>query len=268
MLDVLAKTTWALAELPPCGVDEFAGAGFARIAEAIDCREGIVVFAARVGPREGDPLLGFRVLRIWSIGSANSMSTRTADVVRADAEILRNDPDTQRLAREAGRHRVYHQPDPRRSAESVDSINARLWDEFDLCDQLKSAHALDDDHELHFGFQRLSGDHPFTPADIATVEALMHGIRTWARRLGFLFGGLGPGPQLSPRESEMLVLLLGSAAQKEHPSHLGVSGARARELVRAVHSKLGTSTRAELHSRWMSERVVAADVPPVLGRKW
>lgn len=266
MRSTVANVCAELEALPPAAVDTYAAMGFDRLAQLLGCREGILVFGARICPPEGDPLAGFRVLRVWHIGARNVIRTGVTDAVQQDDRLLLEDVVSQRMAREAGRHRTYHEPDPRTVPGLERSIDAGVWTNLCLHDHLKGVHTLDADRELYFGFHRLADDEPFTSDDVRMLEELLPAIHGWARRLVLLCGGRSIPEPLTRREGEMLVLLLGGAPQKTHAGVLGVSAPRARELVRAVHAKLGTASRAELQRLWMTARHEIASVPPVIGR--
>lgn len=255
-----------LAALPPGPVDAFVAHGFQRIAALFGVREGILVIGARTKPREGDPLAGFRMLRVWNVGSKNVSDTRVTDAVEADEKLLLDDPVARRHALNTGTHRMFHDPDPRTVPGLERSIDAQLWTHLGFRDHLKGTHALDNDRELYFGFHRFLDQGPFVRDDLKILEELLPLLRIWARRVALLCGCVRPGTLFSRREAEMLVLLLGGEPQKAHADVLGVSGPRARELVRAVHAKLGTETRAELQRLWISEHRELGEVPPVLGR--
>jgi len=252
----------ALYELPPARtIARYVAAGHRRLGEGLGSREGFVVLAVRVEPPDGDPLAGFRPLYNFTIGKRSLSSTEvTAELLKNERRLL-DDPVLRRMVAGAGRHRVFHGPDPRTVPALRTSVEVDYWNVRGVVDRLKAIHAIDQRLELHVGFDRSTGEPRFGRREEALVEALVAGMRPWARRIAFLVGEAPARMSLTPREREALCLLLGDLAQKQHAEALGLSSARARELVRSVYRKIGVGSRVELMARWYSARGDAQRTP-------
>jgi DNA-binding CsgD family transcriptional regulator len=240
-----------LYELPPGeNVPAYVAAGLQCLGAALGSDEGYVVLVLRAMPPQGDPLFGFRPVYNFTIGRQFVESTElTAELLRND-DLLIRDPILRRMVESAGRHRSFHDPDPRLSPATRDTVDAQYWTVRGLVDRVKLVHALDANRELHIGFDRSTGMEPFGPAETALLEPLTRGIGPWARRIALLHGEGPAMTPLAPRERDTLCQLLSDRPQKSYAQALGVSDARARELVRLVYRKLRVASRSELMTLW------------------
>ena len=241
----------ALAALgPEPTVERFVGASFASLARALDGSSGHVAIASRSEPVEGDPLRGFRVDIFYGMGPGREHIVSVDEELRAETYL--HDPTVQAIARDAGRHRVYHDPDPRTDPARTGTIDAKYWTLRDLSDRLKLVYALTADIELHFAVDRLAGSAPFDAEDVLTLEAIASGLAPWTARLALLHGYTHGRAPLSARERAVACALLGHEPTKLIASSLELSEARARELTRDVFKKLRVRSRLELVSAWLS----------------
>lgn len=147
----------------------------------------------------------------------------------------------------AGRHRVYHDPDPRERPELAGSIDSEFWTALGIVDRLKGVHTVSPVVELHVAF--LEGER-YGPDEVRTLEDLVRGLGPWARRVTLLHGFAEGCTPLSPRERQVACAMLGSNPVKIIAAELELSEARTRELVRAVYGKLKVRSRAELAALW------------------
>ncbi len=243
--------------------------GLERMNRVLDASGGHFALGSRRRQPEGDPLRGWRIDVFYTLGARFD-----ADLVRVD-ELIRTeayvqDPGVQRTVRDAGRHRIYHDPDPRTHPTRAGSIDAYFWDIAGLVDRLKLVYALSPTLELHFGFDRGQGEVPYETSDIATLEALIAGIEPWGRRVALLHGCLEGQTMLSPRERALSCALLGQEPLKNIADAQGISEARAREVARSVYRKLNVDGRIGLSCAWAGERAAKASTPisaPVRGRR-
>ncbi len=236
------------AQGPADTVEQFVAEGHARMAAVLESRSGFCVIAARSRPVEGDPLLGWRVQLFYAVGASDDEIIPAAQDVQEETYV--DDPVVQRLVRDAGRHRTYHDPDPRTDPDRRGTIDERYWELLRLVDRLKLVYALGSDVEIHLGFDRFVGESRFSTTERDLLWSLLSGIGPWMERLALLHGYLEGQAPLSPRERQIALGLLGDAPLKHIAGRLGMSEARARELVRAVYRKLGVGSRAELAFLW------------------
>lgn len=259
----------ALAALPPqSSAEKFVAAGVELIARSLDATGGHFGLASRRRPREGDPLQGFRLDVYYNFGPRFA-----EDLLRADeliqSESYVHDPGIQLTARDAGKHRIYHDPDPRTQPSRAGSIDAHTWESLALVDRLKLVHALTDDLEAHFAFDRDAKSLPFDANDRATLETIMGGLSPWAQRAALLHGCLQGQTLLSARERTLACALLGPEPLKSVADELGIGEARAREIARNVYRKLRVDGRIGLAGAWAGARTETALAPisPLLRRR-
>jgi DNA-binding CsgD family transcriptional regulator len=255
-----------LLALPPGPTtSSYVSAGYALLGSLIGSSDGYVVFAVQVAPPD-DPLRGFRGLHAFTIGARETLHHSVTPRVMKDDSLLLGDFGIRRVFAEAGRHRTSHDPDPRQVPEMRGTLEERYWNDRRISDRLKGIYALDERHELHYGFDRFAGEPRFTADDERLIERVNRLLGPWARRVAFLHG-YGPGlSPLTERESEALLILLTGEPQKNLSARLGVSQARGRELVRSLYPKLAVTRRLELMTCWMGESAAPAS-PPVLTEK-
>ena len=261
--DALAACSAILDAVPADGVAGYVARGHRRLGACVGSGEGYVVLAVRSEVPDGDPLCGFRPHVTYQVGPSSVQHTVANRVMRDDARLL-SDPVLRRMVRDHGRHRTFHDPDPRTVPELAGSLDPMLWDQGGLFDRLKAIHPVGDGFEIHLGFDRHAGEPRFDDDDEAALAALSIAVAPWARRVMFLHGY---GPGLAPftaRERQTLCLLLGDRPQTSCAEELGVSEARARELIRDLYAKLGVSSRSELMARWFTGLPVADDVPVIV----
>jgi DNA-binding CsgD family transcriptional regulator len=260
-----------LLSLPPRPtIPAYVAAAHALLGSLVGSADGHVVLAVQIATPD-DPLRGFRGVHAFTIGTREILAPSvTPSVMKDDALVLR-DWGVRRKFAEAGRHRIFHDPDPSEVPEMRGTIEEHQWNDRRISDRLKVVHALDERHEIHYGFDRFAGEPRFTVEDERRIEGINRSLGTWGRRVALLHG-YGPGlAPLSDREREALVFLLSDVPQKELSAHLDVSQARARELVRLLYAKLAVTTRIELTARWRGESAVTTATSPVLAdkrRRW
>jgi DNA-binding CsgD family transcriptional regulator len=234
---------------PQPSADLFVAAGLEPMARALGATGGHFGLASRRRPPVGDPLQGFRLDVYYGFGARFSDELTQADeLLQSEAYI--HDPGVQVTASEAGRHRIYHDPDPRTEPSRADWIDVHTWSLFQLVDRLKLVYAMTPDAELHFAFDRGPGCRPYEVDDIAMLETLTRGLEPWGRRVALLHGCLDGRTLLSTRERALACALLGHAPLKNVARELEVSEARARELARSVYRKLRVNGRLGLAAAW------------------
>lgn len=235
---------------PQPTVERFVGASFASLLAALDGSSGHLGIASRGQAAEGDPLGGFRLEIFYGIGPGREHLVAVDEEIRAETYL--HDPVVQALVRDAGRHRVYHDADPRTDRTRAGTLDEKYWRLRELGDRMKLVYALTPDVELHFAVDRAKGSAPFDAEDVLTLEAIASGLAPWTARVALLHGYTQGRTPLSGRERAVACALLGHAPTKLIASELEISEARARELTRDVFKKLRVRSRLELASAWHS----------------
>lgn len=252
----------ALSALAPAPtVERYLAAGFEPMRRYLGARGGFIVLASKRDRGPNDPVDGWRVDVYYRCGRGSEQELQRADeLIQSDSYI--HDPGIQRTVREAGRHRIYHDPDPRCDPGQAQSLEAELWTAIGLVDRMKLVYALEPTLEIHFSFDRGAGEVPFEARDEERLRALIGGLRPWCRRIALLHGRLPEGAVLSARERDLACALLGQAPLKNVADALGVGEARARELASGVYRKLCVDGRLGLAQAWAGEHE-DAELPPI-----
>lgn len=254
---------------PEQTVERYIASGLELMAGHIDSSCGHLALASRRDRGPTDPALGWRLDVYYSFGGQDGSELRFADdLIQSEAYI--HDLGIQRTVRDAGQHRIYHDPDPRTQPTRMTSLDAAIWTARQLVDRVKLVFALAPDLELHFAFDRPASAAPFEPRDIARLHSLVDGLEPWGRRVALLHGRLAEGILLSPRERALACALLDQAPLKKVADALGIGEARARELARGVYRKLRVDGRLGLVQAWAGPREVRTLVPisaPLLRRR-
>ncbi|MBX3214635.1 MAG: hypothetical protein KF850_21550 [Labilithrix sp.] len=155
--------------------ERFAPQGSFASPGALDASSGHLGIGSRPRADERDPLLGFRLDIMYGVGAASSLGIVTFDEeLRAESYV--HDPVVQRVVRDAGRHRIYHDPDPRRARDRAGTLDEKYWTLLDLTDRLKLVYALSPDVELHFAIDRHGRAPRFTKRDVAVLDLVMRGL--------------------------------------------------------------------------------------------
>ncbi len=245
---------------PQPSVEEFVAAAHERLARAFGCSSGHVAVAVRENRAPDDPLEGWRLPVFYAIGAGSSDEALAVETEICQETYLR-DPIVKNVIRDAGRHRVYHDPDPATAPNRQGTLDAKYWSLLGLVDRLKLVHALEADVEVHVSIDRRTGAALFERDDAIVLEDVVPALGPWARRLALLHGYAPACAPLTVRERQVASRLLGHAPLKLLADQLGLSEARAREIVRAVYRKLGVGGRLELQSRWAGTRLAPAAQP-------
>jgi DNA-binding CsgD family transcriptional regulator len=95
-----------------------------------------------------------------------------------------------------------------------------------------------------FGFFRERGRRPFTDEDKQLLQLIEFGLRDYVHR-----PPSAEGPHLSPRERQVLALLLDGLADKEIASRLEISRHNVNQRIKRLFSVFQAHSRAELMAR-------------------
>ena len=128
---------------------------------------------------------------------------------------------------------------------------------FDACgigDRILAAVPVTGHAKLLFGAYRRRGSDPFSEGDAALVEALMAAIVGPARRMALAYGVIEADRPLTPRERDVLRLLLQGLTEKESACELGLATRSLHHHVSALYAKYGVRSRAELLALFLGTR--------------
>lgn len=124
-------------------------------------------------------------------------------------------------------------------------------DEERIDDRLDGVHAFSADCESHFVLDRRRGDRPFGARERDLLYFFMLGSRTFQRELLLSRGLVDTSSPFSPRERDVLKLLLTDASEKDIARHLGIGHRTVHQHAASIYAKLDVRGRLGLMARWL-----------------
>ena len=120
-------------------------------------------------------------------------------------------------------------------------------------DRLSGSHSLPG-CESHFVLERGKDERPFGPRERDLLYYFLLGSKTFQRELLLSRGLLDAAHPLSPRERDVLKLLLTDASEKEVAQQLGIGYRTVHQHAQSIYSKLGVRGRWGLMAKWLRYR--------------
>jgi DNA-binding CsgD family transcriptional regulator len=105
---------------------------------------------------------------------------------------------------------------------------------------------LDDQTEMLVGFDRPLSSPPFSPQDRETLQFAMQRVSLFYRRVARELGAIGAERLLSPRERDVLELLLTGLSEKEIAHRLGMTDRSTHQRITTLYRNYGVRSRPEL----------------------
>ncbi|MBI5498043.1 MAG: helix-turn-helix transcriptional regulator [Deltaproteobacteria bacterium] len=202
----------------------------------------------RRGAAAADPLLGFRPLRSLVSGPGRVRQEQILDEWTALPSNYVEDPMTQRVVAGTGTLRTMTRRQVIDDQSFAGTPAARLLEQFGHTDRMVGARPLHPDVECYLILDRAAPP-DFGERERAFVTELLLVSRApferWVRAHG-LFPDQSP---LSPRETEVLGLLLRGLSEKEAADRLSLTVGSTHQYVVSVYRKLGVCSHRELMSR-------------------
>lgn len=239
-----------LSEIPMANAAEASEHCLSSLARILGASNAFWVAAAAGPARCGDPLHGWRPRAVTRLRSHPGFDQRIADVVRdMDAHVV--DPMTLANAQHIGRTRAFLR------AELVDDST---WDRsvmvneilrpIGVGDRLISTVNLGPTHEAHLGLDRDAGERGFGARERDLLQFFLLGSRLFHHQQ-FLFRGAAQ-PALTPREREVLSLLLTEMTEREIGEALGLTWRTTHQYAASIFRKFGVRGRLGLTALWLS----------------
>jgi DNA-binding CsgD family transcriptional regulator len=217
-------------------------------------RTATAVMAVRIpNPPPDDPLAGFRPRRYFVMSNDGVRYEELLDDWVATPKMVLEDALTQRNMGGAGARRANRRRDLLPDGQWIGSNSQRFMEGLGLTDRLMGGEPLHPDIECHLVFDRMgppdfsAGDRELLLDLLAPLEPL---FERWVRAHGF-YPDQTP---LTPREREILGLLLGSGSEKEIALKLGLSAGTTHQYVVALYRKMGVRRRYQLFTHGLSPR--------------
>ena len=109
------------------------------------------------------------------------------------------------------------------------------------------------------GYMRRAIDPPFTDKDACIVSLMLRAAAPMIDRELFQRSGSIDAPKLSPRQQEVLLMLLAGESEKEIASNLHRSVHTVHTFIRQIYKLFDVSSRGELMARFIDKAVFQLD---------
>jgi DNA-binding CsgD family transcriptional regulator len=200
---------------------------------------------------DDDRMRGWRPRAVRQLHMSDEREHRSkALLARMKVNVV--DPQTEAILAQAGRTRAFLR------RELVDDETWRgsyLYREIlrplGVEDRLLGARAVDDVSESYVGLDRGPSDPPFAARERDVLYLFLHGAPSFHREQ-LLAHGIGPA--LSPREREVMALLLTDQTEREIAHALGLTWRSTHQYVVSIARKLGVKGRVGVMSWWLRHR--------------
>lgn len=207
-----------------------------------------------------DPLLGWRPHICLTLHPTDAW--QRAHEVAMDA--VRNnymDPQTVALASQFGQNRCYLREEVVSNRDwKRDRIHREVLAPLGIGHRLIGASATAPGAESYLIFDREGGGRGFSARERDLLAFFLRGSSLLHRELLQMHGLLNASRPLSPRERDVLRLLLTGAAEREIAGALGLTPATTHQYVVALLRNFGAHSRAELMAQWL-RRLAPSPLP-------
>jgi DNA-binding CsgD family transcriptional regulator len=238
-----------LADFPAGQAREARTHCLARLAEIIGAQNVFWVAAVRDVRPAGDALAGWRP-RAYTRLHINPDFDRRLDQIVRSMETDGSDPMTLANVRRAG---------ATRTALRRELVSDEAWERAPMIhevmrpggieDRMMGVHALDAAREAYLGFDRGKGERPFGDRERDLVQLFLLGAPDFHRGQ-FLSEGLF-GPPLSPRERDVLALLLTDRGEREIGQALGLTWRTTHQYCVSIFRKFAVKGRVGLMAHFL-----------------
>lgn len=214
-----------------------------------------------------DPLLGWRPHICLTLHPTDAW--QRAHEVAMDA--VRNnymDPQTVALANQFGQNRSHLREELVSDRDwKRDRISQEVLAPLGIGHRLICASATASRAESYLIFDRESGGRGFNLRERDLLAFFLRGSALLHRELLQIHGLMNASRPLSPRERDVLRLLLTGVSEREIAGALGLTPATTHQYVVALLRNFGAHSRAELMSQWLRRLAppfvpAPADAPP------
>jgi len=123
-----------------------------------------------------------------------------------------------------------------------------------IVDRLDGGVPVGADCEVHFVLDRRAGERPFAERERDLLRFFLLGAQGFLRETLLARGLIHAAIPFSPRERQVLALLLTDANEKEIARRLGIGHRTAHQHAEAIYAKLGVRGRVGLMALWLRHR--------------
>ncbi|MFP1680869.1 response regulator transcription factor [Alloalcanivorax sp. C16-1] len=240
-----------MAELPASNPECNLRLLFERIGTLIDSRHGYWLASLRLAVDvPNDPLLGWRARSICFHGELPPDQGVYIETVK---RLDKGSPDesTTNHVRNAGRFRAVLLRDHVSEAFYSGDHYLHHYLARGITDRLFVVMPVNEDVESYFVFDRLSGEPPFTPADLDIVRYALRSMGWFNRQVHLSYGQLVAEAPLTPTERRILNHLLTGSPEKSIADAMAQSPHTTHQYVKTLFRKFNVRSRAELTALWL-----------------
>lgn len=251
-------TLWReLADAPAAECDAALRHCLARLSVLVGACNATWVGASRSpAPVPRDPMLGWRVRDVMHLHHQERRLPAAREFVRR-IDSGQRDPYAVAITLGAGRTRSHLRRELVR-----DDVWRNCWmirealAEERIGDRLAGAHALTGGCESHFFLDRERAGRPFGKRERDVLHFFLLGSFAFQRELLLSRGMVGASATLTPRERDVLQLLLTDANEKEISRRLGIGYRTVHQHAASVYTKLAVRGRQGLAALWLRGRMI------------
>ncbi|HTU70889.1 MAG TPA: helix-turn-helix transcriptional regulator [Candidatus Baltobacteraceae bacterium] len=238
-----------LADFPASDIDAALAHALRELTRTIGATNGFWVAARR--DAEASRITDPRAWRIVATAQLDSSAERRGRVAEQAARFAAGDvdPQTQAILAHAGRTRAFLRPE---LVDDHEWENSWLYNEIlrplAVGDRLLGSHTIDTRHESYIGLERGINARPFGERERDVLNLFLLGAGAFHREAMRAFA---PACSLTPREHEVLCLLLTGMAEREIAWQLSLTPRTTHQYVVAILRKFGLHGRVELMAHFL-----------------
>lgn len=253
--DAIARLWRELSEFPAAQCDQALVHCLDRLQRIVGASNASWVAATRsahVHPQ--DPMRGWWPSDVFVLHDAEA-NARQNDAVMEQLEHQVIDPQSAAMIARAGEQRAQL-----RRTLVDDATWERSWLYQDILrplglgDRLVASYPVSPTAESYFALDRARSDRPFDDRARDLLLLFLAGCPAFHREQLRVRGFLDASRRLSPRERNVLKLLLTDRSEPEIADTLGLAFTTTHQYVMAVYRKFGVQGRAALAARWLRDR--------------
>jgi DNA-binding CsgD family transcriptional regulator len=245
-----------LSEFPAAQATAARAHCFAALARIVGAENVFWVPAMRVKrERPSDQLGGWKPMGLSRLHQDPRLDRCTA-LVLSEIAAGRADPLTLANTRRAGTTRALLRAElvPDAEWERCPHLNEALRPS-GVADRLVGAHTVDDRRESYIGLDRGPQDRPFGERERDLLRLFLLGAPAFHREQVLAEGLVDPA--LSPRERQVLALLLTDMNEREIGRALGLTWRTTHQYAASIFRKFGVRGRIGLMAHWLRSGVTA-----------
>lgn len=251
-LDALTRLWQELAEAPAAEHEAALRHCFETLCRMIGAANASWV-GIRRDPAE-DPYAGWR---IRALDHFHNRERRLALGLQIAERIAQGevDPHVVAVARHAGRPRCHLRAELVSEGEWQQSWTIHeAFREERIIDRLDGGVPVGADCEVHFVLDRRAGEPPFAERERDLLRFFLLGAQSFLRETLLARGLIHAAAAFSPRERQVLALLLTDANEKEIARRLAIGHRTVHQHAEAIYAKLGVRGRVGLMALWLRHR--------------